>query len=220
MQSRGGAHCQPTLPFRKSERCRATHLCPPDIWPSLPPPSLSESIWGCCPCCRGALWPAMLVSLSPVDCGFILVLPASSPTLFLVQDQDQIQNSLLCSGVGGILVTLAVPDKNLRGSLGWGLCDVYSWVSWTCSALHSDDGLFLRCPRVLGSLLLLFSPKTGRVSMCSPGHPGTCPVNQAGLEFRDSPYLWVYHPHNSILGWCKSHQHTHQAFLCEIDTFP
>lgn len=88
-----------------------------------------------------------------LDCGFILVLPASSPTLFLVQDQDQIQNSLLCSDIGGILVTLAVPDKNLRGSLSWGLCDVYSWVSWTCSALHSDDGLFLRCPRVLGFLL-------------------------------------------------------------------
>lgn len=148
MQSRGRAHCQyPHWPFRKSDRCRAARLCPPDIWPSLPPSSLSESIWECCPCCRGTLVTSLL------DCGFILVLPASSPTLFLVQDQDQIQNSLLCSGIGGILVTLAVPDKNLRGSLSWGLCDVYSWVSWICSALHSDDGLFLRCPRVLGFLL-------------------------------------------------------------------
>lgn len=93
-------------------------------------------------------WPAMLVSLSPA--GMWLYSCVAS---LLTNDPDQIQNSLLCSGIGRILVTLAVPNKNLRGSLSWGLCDVCSWVSWTCSALHSDDGLFLRCPHVLGFLL-------------------------------------------------------------------
>ena len=74
--------------------------------------------------------------------------------------------------------TWGVPEDNSRKLSFSFWCGFYLiWNFWTISLAQSQGCLFV-------CLVLVFRD---RVSLCSPGCPGTHFVNQAGLELRNPP---------------------------------
>jgi hypothetical protein len=57
----------------------------------------------------------------------------------------------------------------------------------SCIAVNGNQRLHVTKSSLFFSFLFFFFSFWDRVSLCSPGYPGTCSVDQAGLELRDPP---------------------------------